>query len=56
MDDQGRVIGAGVLFDAVPGSDYCNGRVAPIIEPGACLNDHEAIKEFLEKGRKRIGE
>ena len=54
MDDQGRVIGAGILFDAVPGSDYCNGRVAPIIEPGACLIDCIHIEDLAailkEKG------
>lgn len=39
MGDGGKVIGFGVLFDAVPGNDYCNGRVAPITENGACLCD-----------------
>ena len=36
----GQVSGTGILHDAVPGNDYCNGGVAPI--PGstmACLCD-----------------
>lgn len=34
-------LGFGVLFDAVPGNDYCNGSVAPIaaMGPTACLVD-----------------
>lgn len=35
----GRVVGVGVLYDATPGSDYCNGSVAPITTAGACLVD-----------------
>ena len=49
--------GIGILFDAVPGSDYCNGNIAPLIGGpvlAACLcdclhlNDVEAL--FVEKG------
>ena len=32
----------GVLYDAVPGSDYCNGQLAPLgggVHIGACLAD-----------------
>ena len=32
----------GILFDAKPGSDYCNGRIAPVLGGplvGACLCD-----------------
>ena len=35
----GKIIGVGVLYDAVPGNDYCNGKVAPIQTPGVCLID-----------------
>ena len=37
----GKIKGLGVLHGATPGSDYCNGEVAPILprEPGACLCD-----------------
>lgn len=36
----GRVLGVGILYDAVAGNDYCNGSVAPIPgSTGACLVD-----------------
>jgi hypothetical protein len=28
--DGGKVNAVGVLYDAMPGNDYCNGRIAPI--------------------------
>jgi hypothetical protein len=37
----GRVVAVGVLYDAVPGNDYCNGNIAAT-QPaaiGACLCD-----------------
>lgn len=37
--DGGKVLGTGILYDAVAGNDYCNGNVAPIATPGACLAD-----------------
>lgn len=35
------VTSVGVLYDAKPGNDYCNGAIAPIQGPitGACLCD-----------------
>lgn len=39
--DGALVTAIGVLYDAVPGNDYCNGHIAPI-QPqpaGACLCD-----------------
>jgi hypothetical protein len=36
----GKITGVGVLFDAVPGNDYCNGSLAPLPQQtGACLVD-----------------
>lgn len=38
----GKIVGVGVLFDAVPGNDYCNGSIAPILGGAvlmACLAD-----------------
>lgn len=37
----GTVAAVGVLFDAKPGNDYCNGGIAPIQTTpfGACLCD-----------------
>lgn len=35
-----QIVTVGVLFDATPGNDYCNGKIAPINEvSGACLCD-----------------
>lgn len=36
----GKICGIGILYDAQPGNDYCNGSVAPIGGGiGACLID-----------------
>lgn len=39
--DGAHVTAVGVLFDAIPGNDYCNGTIAPIQNPvtNACLCD-----------------
>lgn len=58
LNEKGEVVGFGMLFDAVPGNDYCNGSLAPIVHgqaiTGACLCDclhMEDIASMLaEKG------
>jgi hypothetical protein len=36
----GKIVAFGVLHDAVPGNDYCNGSIAPITnDTGACMCD-----------------
>ena len=35
----GKIAGFGILHSAVPGSDYCNGGVALVVNPMACLVD-----------------
>jgi hypothetical protein len=36
----GKVVAFGVLYDAVPGNDYCNGSIAPVTtDLGACMCD-----------------
>lgn len=35
----GKVKGIGVLHDATPGNDFCNGAVAPITSGESCLAD-----------------
>lgn len=37
----GQVMAFGVLYDAKPGNDYCNGSIAPVqqVVTGACLSD-----------------
>jgi hypothetical protein len=38
--DGGRIVAFGVLHDAVPGNDYCNGSIAPVLnDTGACMCD-----------------
>jgi hypothetical protein len=56
----GSVITAvGVLYDAVPGNDYCNGSIAPTqVQPaGACLCDCLHVEDLAallaEKGLAR---
>ena len=41
LGDGGKVTAVGVLYDAAPGNDYCNGYIAPIQQPNAtaCLCD-----------------
>ncbi len=36
----GKVLGIGILHDATPGNDYCNGAMAPIpASTGVCMVD-----------------
>ena len=35
----GKVVSLGVLYDATPGNDFCNGAIAPISHACACLCD-----------------
>lgn len=40
--DGSKIVSVGILHDAVPGNDYCNGSVAPTTHAGvalACLCD-----------------
>jgi hypothetical protein len=56
LDHEGKIKQLGVLYDAVPGNDYCNGQIAPIQQDvtGACMVDclHvDDVAAFLkEKG------
>ena len=35
-----NVVSFGILYDATPGNDYCNGSIAPITHDfGACMCD-----------------
>lgn len=50
----GKIEGFGVLYDATPGNDYCNGRIAPAqpMQNGACLCDclhADDVAEFLKE-------
>lgn len=52
----GEIDAVGVLYDARPGSDYCNGNIAPIhtTNQTACLIDclhvDDVIEMLKEKG------
>ena len=52
-----NINGIGILFDAKPGNDYCNGNIASIIGGpvvGACLCDclhlDDVVELLVEKG------
>jgi hypothetical protein len=55
----GKVNALGVLYDATPNNDYCNGRIAPIQASlaGACMCDCLHIDDLAallaEKGLDR---
>lgn len=46
----GAPIAIGVLYDATPGNDYCNGAIAPIQQTqiGACMLDCIHLDDLLE--------
>lgn len=48
--DGAQVVAAGVLYDAKPGSDHCNGSIAPIQSPNqsACLCDCLHMDDLAE--------
>lgn len=53
--DGSAPLGVGILHDAVPGNNYCNGMIAPItFGPGACLCDCLHVEDLAailaEKG------
>jgi hypothetical protein len=58
-DDQGKVLATGVLYDATPGNDWCNGSIAPVQNPltGAstcdCLHVDDIAEMLKEKGLDR---
>lgn len=50
IDSQGRVTHLGVIYDATPGNDYCNGHLAPMQESraGACMCDCLHLDDIAE--------
>lgn len=52
----GQITDFGVLHSAVPGNDYCNGKIAPIQHPQAtaclcdCLHIEDLVAILEEKG------
>lgn len=54
LDNEGKVLVMGVLYDATPGNDYCNGMIAPVqpVASFACLVDclhTEDLAEILKR-------
>ena len=56
LSNDGRVSAFGVLYDAKPGNDYCNGTIAPVQNPLAmacmcdCLHIDDLAALLKEKG------
>lgn len=48
--DGAQIVAVGVLYDAKPGNDYCNGSIAPVqtIPTGACLCDCLHVDDVAE--------
>lgn len=49
--DGARITAVGILFDATPGNDYCNGSIAPVLSAGvqgACMCDCLHVDDFTE--------
>jgi hypothetical protein len=49
--DSARIVGVGILHDAQPGNDYCNGSIAPTLAAavsGACLCDCLHVDDLTE--------
>jgi hypothetical protein len=45
----GAILQAGVLYDAKPGNEYCNGMLAPLNSTvGACLVDCIHVDDLAE--------
>lgn len=45
-DGKGKVYGnvvAGILYDATPGNDFCNGKIAPVAQNDPCPNLKECL-------------
>lgn len=47
--DGGKITHLGVLHDAVPGNDFCNGSIAPLPQhAGACMCDCLHVDDLAE--------
>jgi hypothetical protein len=57
LNDLGKIEAVGILFDAVPGNDYCNGSIAPLLGGAVtyacmvdCLHADDLAALLAEKG------
>jgi hypothetical protein len=46
--DGAKIVSFGVLYDAVPGNDFCNGSIASLPGSGACMCDCLHIDDIAE--------
>ena len=52
----GRLVSVGILYDATPGSDFCNGHIAPVLTTREmaclcdCLHVDDLVAILKEKG------
>lgn len=51
----GKINALGVLYNATPGNDYCNGSVAPIQQAitGACMVDCLHVDDIMAMLKER---
>ncbi len=57
IGEGGKIVGGGILHDATPGNDYCNGVVASTMHTGVtgaclvdCLHADDVAAPLAEKG------
>ena len=56
VGSEGKIVKFGVIYNATPGNDYCNGNIAPVqhMKEGACMVDCLHIEDvasiLVEKG------
>ena len=55
LDNTGKILSFGVLYDATPGNDYCNGYIAPLSTHSYacivdCLHMDDVAAILAEKG------
>lgn len=44
-----KIVSTGILYDATPGNDYCNGSIAPLPQhQGACMCDCLHVDDIME--------
>jgi hypothetical protein len=50
LTTDGKILDGGILHDAVPGNDYCNGNIAVIQPPNdyACMCDCLHVDDLAE--------
>lgn len=48
--ESAQIVAVGVLYDAKPGNDYCNGSIAPVqsMTTGACMCDCLHVDDVAE--------